>query len=92
MERAAFPDKHFEVEDAIAEEDRVVLRWRFRGTHQGPFWTPLGTIPGTGRRLELTATLTYRVEDGKNAEEWAAIDWLSVVQQLGGTCAVPAGA
>ena len=83
MEREAFPDKHFDIEEVIAEGDKVVLRWRFRGTHSGPFWTPAGTIPATGRPLTLTATLTYRLEDGKIAEEWAALDWLSVVQQLG---------
>jgi predicted ester cyclase len=87
----SFPDKHFEIEDVIAEGDKVVLRWRFSGTHEGPFWTPVGTMPGTSRQLELAATLTYRIEEGKIAEEWAAIDWLSVVQQLGGTCTAPAG-
>jgi predicted ester cyclase len=69
-----------------------VLRWRFRGTHSGAFWTPAGTIPATGRALKLTATLTYRLEDGKIAEEWAALDWLSVVQQLGALVILPTAA
>ena len=90
MEREAFPDKHFDIEEAIAEGDKVVLRWRFRGTHSGAFWTPAGTIPATGRPLTLTATLIYRLEDGKIAEEWAALDWLSVVQQLGAQVILPA--
>jgi len=68
MERAAFPDKHFDVEDVIAEGDMVVLRWHFRGTQQGSFWTPLGTVPATGRTLDLSATLIYRIENGKIAE------------------------
>jgi hypothetical protein len=51
----------------------------------------VGTVPGTGRRPQLTAAFAYRVEDGEIAEGWAAIDWLSAVQQLGGTCTVLAG-
>ncbi len=83
MEREAFPDKHFTVEDVIAEADKVVLRWSFRGTHAGEFGTPLGTVPATGKTLTLRATMTYRLEGGRIAEEWACIDWLDVVHQLG---------
>jgi steroid delta-isomerase-like uncharacterized protein len=89
MERAAFPDKHFDVEGVVTEGDKVVIRWHFRGTHRGLFWTPLGTVPATGRTLDLRATLTYRIENGKIAEEIAAIDWLTVVQQLGAECTFP---
>ena len=89
MEREAFPDKHFEVEDAVAFGDRVVLRWRVRGTHRGAFWTPIGTVPATGKQLELSATITYRLEDGRIAEEWACIDWLDVVRQFGAVVQLP---
>jgi hypothetical protein len=33
--------------------------------------------------MEFSATMTFRLEDGRIAEEWASIDWLTVVQQLG---------
>ena len=92
MERTAFPDKLFTIDDAIAEGDRVVVRWHFRGTHVSTFWTPVGTIAGTGTLLQVGATLTYRVEQGRIAEEWASVDWLAVIQQTGGTCTVPGGA
>ena len=83
MEREAFPDKHFTIEDAIAEGDKVVLRWSFLGTHLGDFWTPLGTVPATGKSISVSATITYRLEGDRIAEEWACFDWLDVVQQLG---------
>jgi predicted ester cyclase len=35
--KAAFPDAHFTIEDLVAEGDRVVARWRMKGTHRGPF-------------------------------------------------------
>ena len=34
--RRAFPDAHSTVEDQVAEGDKVVTRWRARGTHRGP--------------------------------------------------------
>ncbi|HEY2854180.1 MAG TPA: ester cyclase [Gemmatimonadaceae bacterium] len=45
-QRAAFPDLHFHVEDQIAEGDKVCVRYRFDGTHKGPF----NGIPPTNKR------------------------------------------
>ena len=88
-EREAFPDMHFVVQDAVAEGDRVVLRWTARGTHLGPFWTPLGTAAATGKEVTLGGTTAYRVEGGRIAEEWACTDWLDAVQQLGAKARFP---
>src|SRR4051794_36248208 len=33
--RSAVPDARYEVDDLIAEGDRVVVRWRLLGTHMG---------------------------------------------------------
>jgi len=33
--RTAFPDIQDAVEEIVAEGDKVVIRWRSRGTHQG---------------------------------------------------------
>ena len=89
MEREAFPDKHVVVQHADAEGDTVVLRWSARGTHLGPFWTPLGTAAATGKEVTLGGTTAYRVEGGRIAEEWACIDWLDAVQQLGAKARFP---
>ena len=35
--RGAFPDIHCTIEDLIADGDKVVSRWRARGTHDGSF-------------------------------------------------------
>ena len=61
MVTAAFPDNRHEVEEAIAEGDRVVLRCTLTGTHLGEF---LG-IPPTGRKIAVTEIHIYRMEDGK---------------------------
>jgi predicted ester cyclase len=42
--RTAFPDWTIEIEDLIAEGNKVVGRWRAHGTHTGKAWgmTPAG--------------------------------------------------
>lgn len=77
--RAAFPDIVGEVEDEIAEGDRVVLRWSVQATHQGDF---MG-IPATGKRVSFSGTSTYRLTGGKIAEEWTHADMLGLLTQLG---------
>jgi len=54
------------VEDVIADNERAVVRWRFRGTHVGE---GLG-IPATGRSFELRAVGFYHFDrDGKLKSE-----------------------
>lgn len=75
---AGFPDAQWAVEDQIAEEDRVVSRWRFTGTHIGTF---MG-IGATGRQVHITGICIDRIADGKIVEEWEEGDTLGMMQQL----------
>jgi steroid delta-isomerase-like uncharacterized protein len=77
--RAAFPDVHYTVEDQIAEGDKVVVRYRFRGTHLGAFQG----MPPTGKQVTYTGILIYRIGDGKIAEQWTEFDLLGFLRQLG---------
>jgi steroid delta-isomerase-like uncharacterized protein len=77
--REAFPDWRSTVEHQIAEGDYVAIRWISRGTHDGPF---MGMEP-TGRRVEMTGTTIFRLQDGKLAEGWAHPDLLGLLQQIG---------
>jgi steroid delta-isomerase-like uncharacterized protein len=77
--RRAFPDAHSTVEDQLAEGDKVVTRWRARGTHQGE----LGPIPPTGKRFEMDGVTLERIAGGKIAEVWVARDELGLLRQLG---------
>jgi steroid delta-isomerase-like uncharacterized protein len=76
----AFPDQSATVEDVIAEDDKVVLRYTFRGTHQGET-EELG--PPTGRQFEVEGITLYRFEGDKVVEAWDRFDNLSFLQQLG---------
>lgn len=79
MFESAFPDFRYEVEDVIAEGEKVVVRDVFRGTHEGDF---LG-IPATGNRVTMEAIHIYRLSGGRLAEHWVARDDLGMMRQLG---------
>ncbi|MFJ8943312.1 ester cyclase [Streptomyces sp. NPDC102395] len=74
----ATPGIH-EIEDQIAEGDKVVTRMTARGVHE----RDLPGIPATGRQLTMTATVIHRVENGRLAEKWSDKDLLGFLQQLG---------
>jgi steroid delta-isomerase-like uncharacterized protein len=77
--RRAFPDANSTVEDQVAEGDKVVTRWRARGTHRGQ----LGPIPPTDREFEMDGVTIERIEGGRIAEVWVARDELGLLRQLG---------
>jgi steroid delta-isomerase-like uncharacterized protein len=75
----AFPDTLFEVEDLVAEEDKVAFRLVWNATHQGEFFG----IPPTGARATVTEVHVFRIADGKVVERWGEWDALGLMQQLG---------
>jgi len=77
--RQGFPDVVSTVEDLIAEEDKVVARWRSRATHRGDY---MG-IPPTGKEVEFTGISFYRIEGGKITESWNIEDQLGLMRQIG---------
>jgi len=74
----AFPDMRFEIEQLLAEGDKVFLHVIGRGTHTGEF---MG-IPATGRSVLLAAMSVVRAVDGKCAERWNITDGTGLMQQL----------
>jgi steroid delta-isomerase-like uncharacterized protein len=77
--KAAFPDWSEDVEEMIAEGNRVVTRYTSRGTHRGEF---KGIAP-TGRSIAVREISIYRVAKGKVVEQWCLLDELDRLQQLG---------
>ncbi|MGH3086987.1 MAG: ester cyclase [Rubrobacteraceae bacterium] len=77
--RRGFPDIHVTIEDILAEGDKVVVRNTWRGTHEGEF----NGIPATGRKVEISGIVIWRVSDGMISERWASIDTLGLLRQLG---------
>ncbi len=79
MLRKAFPDISWSMEELFTEEDRVITRWIFRGTHEGEF---MG-IPSTGNRVEVSGIIMSRIENGKVVEDREEFDQMGMMLQLG---------
>ena len=78
--REAFPDLENTIEDTVAEGDKVVVRFRARGTHQGE---TKAFGPPTDKRMEITGITIKRLSEGKIVEAWTNFDALGMMQQLG---------
>ncbi len=76
---SAFPDLQLTTEDLVAEGDKVAIRNTWRGTHQGAFQG----LPPTGKHVTFTGSDFFRFMGGKIAEQWADLDALGLMQQLG---------
>ncbi len=77
--RSIFSDLHAEVEDVIAQDDKVVGRLTVSGTHTGQFLT----LPPTGKQVRYEVIDIVRVADGRVVEHWGVADQLTMLQQLG---------
>jgi steroid delta-isomerase-like uncharacterized protein len=75
--RDAFAPR-FSIDDLIADEDKVAVRWTNRGTHVGAF---LGLAP-TGRSFAIAGVDIHRLEEGRLAEHWHVVDLFSLMEQL----------
>jgi steroid delta-isomerase-like uncharacterized protein len=85
MQLTAFPDLRMDVEDVVANGDKVVARVRYTGTNLGEF---MG-MPATGKRVDVQLIDMFRFgEDGFVREHWGVMDALAMMQQLG---AAPGG-
>jgi predicted ester cyclase len=78
--RLSFPDLHMEIQELIAEDDKVVGRFTCSATHLGAW---LGHPP-TGRRFErVDEVAIFRFRDGKILHAWSLEDTHERLRQLG---------
>ncbi|MGW4354391.1 ester cyclase [Nocardia sp. NPDC004582] len=87
--RSAFSDLHFDIHEAVADNDLVVLHATMSGRHTGTFVTydqdalPDQAFPPTGKHFAVTQTHWIRIADGKVIEHWANRDDIGQATQLG---------
>jgi len=67
------------IDQMLAEGDRVMVQWTFRGAHRGEFHG----LPATGKPIAWSGINIFRLADGKIAEVWDISDRLWMWQQLG---------
>jgi len=75
----AFPNIQVEVEDLIAEGDKVAARCTVRAKHTGD---ALGVAP-TNTDLDFTGIAIVRISGGKIVEAWNNFDFMKMNRQLG---------
>ena len=81
---SAAPDIHFTINDLATSVNRVAVRWRAAGTHDGEF----NGIAPTGNPLAVLAMGIYRFEGDRIAETWVDFDALGFLAQLGALPAI----
>jgi predicted ester cyclase len=74
-----FGELRFDVQDEIAEGDKVVQLATMSGRHTGSL---MGHEP-TGREFAVRHVYIWRVADGKIAEHWGVRDDLGMLGKLG---------
>ena len=79
MVHNAFHDIHVDIDDLIAEGDKIVARFTVSGSHKGEF---MGMSP-TGKKTSIMEIRIYRIEGRKIVEHWGLLDQGTMMQQLG---------
>lgn len=75
----AFPDLSHTIEDTVAEEDKVTVRFTLQGTHTADF---MG-IPATNKPISVSAIAILKVSEARVTELYAIFDQMGMMQQLG---------
>ncbi len=77
--RLGFPDIRYTVEDLVAEGDRVVVKWIWRGIHTGPF----RGFAASEKQVANHGIAIFQFKDDKIVQSWIETDRLGFLQQIG---------
>lgn len=75
----AFPKYELFIEEMVTEGNKVVVRGRATGIHNGA----LNGIPPTGKKMDLPFIIRYTIENGTIANHWLLADQMILMEQLG---------
>jgi predicted ester cyclase len=96
--RTAFPDFHTNIEDMVAEGDKVVVLTTARGTNTGPllglpaFGRLPEPVPPTDKPFVVTGVNVFTIKDGRVLSFATESDQVGLLRQLGWSIAPPAQA
>jgi steroid delta-isomerase-like uncharacterized protein len=79
----AFPDARATFNSAFSSGSTAVLEVTWKGTHQGPLPTPKGSIPATGKRIDIRACFVVEIAGEKAKLQRHYFDMATMLQQLG---------
>lgn len=76
---ASFPRYELFADEMTAEGNRVVVRARMKGVHEGEF---NGAMP-THRKIDFPFVVSYDIENGKIVHHWLVADQVALMEQMG---------
>ena len=76
---AAFPKYDLFIDEMTAEGNRIIIKARVNGTHQGD----LGGIPPTYKKVDFPVIVAYEIENEKIISHWMLADKMELMEQLG---------
>jgi steroid delta-isomerase-like uncharacterized protein len=79
----AIPHAQFDVTAWHEAADAAVVEGVYRGRHDGPFRTPQGEVPPTGRDVAVPFVTVFEARDGKLTVHRAYWDNATFMGQLG---------
>ncbi len=77
--RLGFPDIKWTVEDLIADGNKIVIRWTWKGTNTGSF----RGFPASNKQVTDNAIAIYEFLEDKIIRAWIQSDKLGFLQQIG---------
>ena len=81
----AIPDGAATIRRTVESGDTVVMELVWKGTQSGDLQTPGGTVPASGRQIEVEATMWSDFEGDKVRQTRHYLDVMTLLQQLGAT-------
>jgi hypothetical protein len=76
---SVFPNYEIITDEMMAEGNRVMVRGRLKGRHEGEF----NGIQPTHRTVEFPLVISYQIENGKIVNHWLMADSMALMEQLG---------
>ena len=76
---SGFSNRQFTVKESIAQGNKVVKYWNFKGKHTGNFFG----IPATNKEVDVIGCTIATIVNGKITEEQDFMDNLEFFRQLG---------
>lgn len=77
--RNAFPNLKFDIQEMVAEDNRVVASWIMSGTHLGD----LSNLPATGKSFAISGMTIYYFDGDQVCGHTQAYDRLGFIGQMG---------
>lgn len=74
-----FPAYEIFADEITAEGNRVVVKARIKGRHEGE----LSGIPPTQKKVEVPFAIGYEIEENKIINHWMIFDQMMLMEQLG---------